>query len=181
MVKNQGGGKLHPLPFTTFGEAAALGFEPSVYCSRCYEHRSIDHAAEHLRDRCFATARFRCTKIRYTGDVCGYSGSVVTKPSMLLPVGGEDTLAFLYCSTCEPSWEINRMPIDKPPWSVLDRKGNDRFKCPGVGRPWPGVSMSRAGGRVWRRSMRSIMEAKRKAIETVELVLEPWKVLPPES
>jgi len=46
MAKKQCGGKLLPLPFTTFGEAAALGFEASVYCSRCYEHRSIDPAAD---------------------------------------------------------------------------------------------------------------------------------------
>ena len=30
MAKKQGGGKLLPLPFTTFGEAAAHGFEASV-------------------------------------------------------------------------------------------------------------------------------------------------------
>ena len=133
MAKNRDGGRLLPLPSTTFGEAVALGFEASVYCSRCYEYRPVDPAAEHLRDRCFATARFRCTKIRYTGAGCG-SGSVVINPPVLLSVGGEDTLDFLYCNTCEPSWEINHMPIDKPPWSVLDRKGNDRFGCPGCGK-----------------------------------------------
>src|SRR5260370_29581853 len=125
---------LHPLPFTTFGEIAALGFRARVYCSRCYEHRSIDLAAEHLRDRCFATTRFRCTKIRYTGAVCGRLGAVEIEPSVLLPVGGEDTLAFLSCSTCLPSWEINYVPIDKPPWSVVNREGNDRVKCPGCGQ-----------------------------------------------
>jgi hypothetical protein len=134
MAKEQGGGKLLPLPFVTFSEIAALGLKASIYCSGCYEHRPIDPTAEHLRDRCFARARFRCTKLRYTGAVCGCPGSVAIKPSVLLPGGGEDTLAFLYCSTCEPSWEINHMPIDKPPWSVLDRKGNDRFKCPGCGK-----------------------------------------------
>jgi hypothetical protein len=41
MAKNQGDSKLFPLPFTTFGEAVALGFEASVYCPRCYEQRSI--------------------------------------------------------------------------------------------------------------------------------------------
>jgi hypothetical protein len=30
---------------------------------------------------------------------------------VLLPVGGEDTLAFLSCGTCLPSWEINYVPI----------------------------------------------------------------------
>jgi hypothetical protein len=117
MAKRQGAGRLLPLAFTTFGGIAALGFKATVYCSRCYEHRPIDPAAEHLRDRCFATTRFRCTKIRYTGNVCGSPGSVEIEPSLLLPIGGEDTLAFLSCSTCLPSWEINYVPIDKPPWS----------------------------------------------------------------
>ena len=124
---------LHPLPFTTFGEIAALAFKASVYCSRCYEHRSIDLAAEHLRDRCFATTRFRCPKIRYTGNVCGCHGSVEIEPSVLLPVGAEDLLAFLTCR-CLPPWEINHVPIDQPPWSVLNRERDDRFKCPGCSR-----------------------------------------------
>jgi hypothetical protein len=69
--------------------------------------RAIRSAADRLlgiqRDRCFATTRFRCTKIRYTGAVCGSPGSVEIEPSVLLPVGGEDTLAFLSCGTCLPS------------------------------------------------------------------------------
>jgi hypothetical protein len=134
MAKIEGGGKLHPLPFKTFSEIAALGFKARVYCSRCYEHRAIDPVAEYLRERCFATTRFRCTKIRYTGTVCGCRGSVEIEPSVLLPVGGEDTLAFLFCVTCEPSWEINHVPIDEPPWSVVNREGSDRFKCPGCGK-----------------------------------------------
>ena len=134
MAKEQGGGKLLPLPFVTFSEIAALRLKASIYCSGCYEHCPIDPTAEHLRDRCFATTSFRCTKIRYTGAVCGCPGSVAIEPSMLLPVGGEDTLAFLYCSTCQPSWEINHVPIDKPPWSRLNRKSNDRFRCPACGK-----------------------------------------------
>jgi transposase len=31
MAKRQGSGKLHPLPFTTFGEIAALGLEAEAY------------------------------------------------------------------------------------------------------------------------------------------------------
>jgi hypothetical protein len=146
MAKKQGGGKLLPLPFTTFGEIAALGLKATVYCSRCYQHRPIDPAAEHLRDRCFATARFRCCEIRYTGGVCGCLGSVAIKPSVLLPVGGKDTLAFLFCVTCEPSWEINHVPIDQPPWSVVDRQSNDRFRCPGCGK----AAAWRIHGPTWR-------------------------------
>jgi hypothetical protein len=59
MAKAKGGGKLYRLPFRAFGEIAALGLKAAVYCSACYEHRPIDPAAEHLRDRCFATTRFR--------------------------------------------------------------------------------------------------------------------------
>ena len=57
MAKIQGGGRLYPLPFTTFSEIAALDLKATVYCSRCFQHRPIDPAAEHLRDRCFATTR----------------------------------------------------------------------------------------------------------------------------
>jgi hypothetical protein len=125
---------LHPLPFTTFGELVALEFKAKIYCSRCYEHRPVNQTAVHLRDRCFATTRFRCTKIRYTGAVCGCPGSVEIEPAVLLPVGGADTLAFLSCTKCLPSWEIKYVPIDQPPWSVVNREGEDRFKCPGCGK-----------------------------------------------
>jgi hypothetical protein len=140
---------LHSLPFTTFGEIGTLDLKATVYCSRCYEQRPVDPTAAHLRDRRFATTRFRCTKIRYTGDVCGCPGSVAVQPSVLLPVGGKDTLAFLFCRTCLPSWEINHMPIDKPPWSVVKRNGNDRFRCPGCGKAvaW------RIHGPTWRPDM----------------------------
>jgi hypothetical protein len=56
------------------------------------------------------------------------------RPIDLLPVGGEDPLAFLSCGTCLPPWEINYVPIDRPPWSVVKRERDDRFKCPGCQR-----------------------------------------------
>jgi hypothetical protein len=135
MEKAKGVGKLHSLPFTTFGEMTALRFKATVYCSRCYEHRPIDLAAQHLRDRCFATTRFRCTKIRYTGETCGGTGSVEVEPSAPLAVGGEYNLAFLSCAKCAPPWQINFVPIDEPPWSVVNRDRGDRFRCPGCHRP----------------------------------------------
>jgi hypothetical protein len=113
---------------------ASARCERAKCCSSCYDHRPIDAVADHLGDRCFATTRFRCTKIRHTGAVCGCLGSVAIEPSVLLPVGGEVTLAFLFCGTCQPSWEINHVPIDKPPWSRLNRKSNDRFRCPACGK-----------------------------------------------
>jgi hypothetical protein len=56
MAKAKGGGKLHPLPFTTFGEILALGLKARVFCPSCYEHRPINPMAEHLRGRCFERA-----------------------------------------------------------------------------------------------------------------------------
>jgi hypothetical protein len=106
---------LYALPFTTYGEIAALGLKATIYGPSCYEHRSIDPAAEHLRDRCFATARFRCANIRYPGNVCGCAGSVEIDLSVLLPVGDNNHLAFLACTTCLPSWAINHIPIERPP------------------------------------------------------------------
>jgi hypothetical protein len=117
---------LHPLPFTTFGELASLGLVAAIYCSKCYETRRIDD--ERLRDRCFAIARFRCTKIRYTGEVCGCPGQLQIRPASPLPIGGPDAVAFLWCKRCP--WEINQVPIKQPPWSVANWRGNSRFRCP---------------------------------------------------
>jgi hypothetical protein len=70
----------HLLPFTTFGEMAALGLKAKVYCPSCYEHRPNDPAAEHLRDRCFATTRFRSLAT----FVCSCARSIEIEPSVLL-------------------------------------------------------------------------------------------------
>ena len=147
MAKKQGGGKLHPLPFTTFGELEALGLKATVYCSRCYEHRPIDPAADHLRDRCFVTTRFKCTKVRYTGDVCGCIGSVPIQPTVLLPIGGKDTSPF--CSA---------YPVSLRGRSIMYRSTNRHgqwrsgqaataLSVQAATARWPGASMGRPGGR----------------------------------
>jgi hypothetical protein len=145
MAKTQGGGKLLPLPFTTFGETAALGLKATVYCSRCYQHRPIDPAADLLRDRCFATTRFRCCEIRYTGDVCGCLGSVAIKPCRSVA-----KTRWPSCSASRVSrrGRFNHVPIDQPPWSVVDRaRAMTALGARGAGRPWPGVFTGRVGGR----------------------------------
>jgi hypothetical protein len=55
-----GGGKLHRLPFTTFGDIAALGLEAEVHCSSCYRQTKVDPADRRLSDRVFAETPFRC-------------------------------------------------------------------------------------------------------------------------
>jgi hypothetical protein len=111
---------LHALPFTTFGEAAALGLDADVYCPSCFRACRLDSKADRLRDRCFAGTRFRCTNVRWSGVICGGPGSVTIRPHELLPAGGDVRLAFLWCDRCLPPWYINHIPIEPPPWSVVD-------------------------------------------------------------
>jgi hypothetical protein len=49
------------------------------------------------------------------------AGSVEIEPTVRLPVGGKDDIAFLFCRSCQSSREINYVPIDQPPWSVAKR------------------------------------------------------------
>jgi hypothetical protein len=67
MAKAKGGGKLHWLPFTTFGEIAALGLEAEVHCSSCYRQTKVDLADRRSNDRVFAAAPFRCSGMRDHG------------------------------------------------------------------------------------------------------------------
>lgn len=91
---------LRALPFTTFGEIAALGLEVHVSCSGCQALRRIDPTAAIVRERCFAGARFRCSHTRWDDVPCGTPGLVKVRPPVLLPVGGAVTLAFLQCGHC---------------------------------------------------------------------------------
>src|SRR5258707_12491831 len=65
MAKAKGGGKLHRLPFTTFGEIAALGFEIEVHCSSCYRQTKVDPADRRLSYRVFAPPPCPCSGMRY--------------------------------------------------------------------------------------------------------------------
>ena len=135
MAKAKGGGKLHRLPFTTFGEIAALGFEIEVHCSSCYRQTKVDLADRRLNDRVFAAAPFRCSGMRDRGfavplQPCRAPGFVYIKPAVLLPVGGEVTLIFLSCSRCLPPWFIEHMPADRPPWLRAGWGPDDRYRCP---------------------------------------------------
>jgi hypothetical protein len=76
-------------------------------------------------DRCFASARFRCSGTRYNGVPCRGIGMPVIRPSELLPVGGPVALAFLWCNSC--IWEIDQAHLDKSPWSG----SRQRYCCPG--------------------------------------------------
>ena len=126
---------LHPLPIVTFGDIASPGLVLKVYCSRCHSWRTIDLQDERLRARRFAGARFRCQAIRYDGAICGGLGEPTIEPPTLLPVGGDVTLAFLFCSACVPPWQINQVRLDVAPWLIVKQHRGDRFRCPGCRRP----------------------------------------------
>jgi hypothetical protein len=135
MAKATGGGKLHRLPFRTFGEIAALGFEIEVHCSSCYRQTKVAPADRHLYNRVFAAAPFRCSNMRDHGfavplQPCRAPRFVYIKPAVLLPVGGEVTLIFLSCSRCVPPWFIEYMPADRPPWLRAGWGPDDRYRCP---------------------------------------------------
>jgi hypothetical protein len=47
------------------------------------------------------------------------------------------TWPFMWCDRCLPPWQISYIPIDWPPWSALDRRTGNRFRCPGCrGAVW---------------------------------------------
>jgi hypothetical protein len=123
---------LRELPFKTIGDVVAHGLELHVYCPSCYSTRQPANL-DRWADRCFATARFRCSGTRHTGTPRQGTGMPVIRPAKLLPVGGPVTLAFLTCPRC--IWEINQVQLHKPPWSGSKQP----YRCPGCsGRvEWP--------------------------------------------
>lgn len=142
------GRMLRELPFKTIGEIARAGLELHVYCPRCYSTKRLSHLGR-WADRCFATARFRCTGTRYDGTPCSAIGVPVVRPGELLPVGGPVTLAFLTCPRC--IWEINQVRLDQPPWLGSAQ----RYRCPGCrgtvdwhihGPAWRPIGNANGGG-----------------------------------
>jgi hypothetical protein len=61
---------------------------------------------------------------------CGGLGTVYVRPAEMLQVGRSVTLAFLFCRRCVPSWQIDQVQLDQPPWSATRLGPDDRFRCP---------------------------------------------------
>ena len=117
-----------PLPFTTFGEIAALGFEAQVYCIGCKQWGQIEATGPRWSNRRFAGARLRCTRLRYDGSACRSAGQLSMRPADgTAPIVGQQ-YADLSCVHCVPPREIRDVRFDHPPWSA------GRFKCPGCRR-----------------------------------------------
>jgi len=140
---------LNPLPFTTFGEIAVLGFEIEVHCSSSYRQTKVDPAGKRLSDRVFAAAPFRCSGMRDHGfAVPAGPGFVYIKPAVLLPVGGEMTLIFLSCPRCVPPWFIEHMPAERPPFLRVGWGSRRPLSLPRPAEAGSiGVSTAQRGGR----------------------------------
>jgi hypothetical protein len=149
---------LNPLPFSTFGEAAAFDLEVRVscYCRRCVV---IDGTAEAFRNRLIMGARFCCTTILAHGQPCRSAPSIyigkrgrwemtlgehsrairarqATAPIVVLPrtygeIVQRGEVAMFYCDRCVPSYTICHVEFDEPPWDRFLASPVARFQCPG--------------------------------------------------
>jgi hypothetical protein len=100
--------------------------------------------------------------MRWNCDVFGGLGSLRIRPAELLPVGGAITLAYLWCGRCVPSWQIDQVQLDQPPWSDANLQPGDRFRCPACRGP---VSWH-IHGPAWRPTYRSNTSLDAKTGET---------------
>jgi hypothetical protein len=102
------------LPFTTFGEIAALGLGVEIRCPTCYRITKIDPSDEALRDRPATLPAPR----RYLCDA-------VERPAR--PV---DPLWQHRMPRCVPVWEIKQARRDRPPWRDIFGRRGARLACP---------------------------------------------------
>jgi len=131
------------LPFRTFGEAAAFDLEVEVFC-RCGRCVVIDGMAPAFRDRRIMGARFHCTTILPHGVACGGSPSIYIRKrgrgrwtmadhsrairarQVAAPIDARSgtfasivkrcEVAFLYDRGCVPSYTVDMIEFDEPPW-----------------------------------------------------------------
>jgi hypothetical protein len=153
---------LRPLPFTTFGEAAAFDLEVEVSC-HCGRRVVIDGTTEGFRDRRIMGARFKCTTILPHGAPCaglpsfdirkrgreGWSlgdhsrairarqekAPIDAKPGAFGQFVARGEVAFLYDIGCVPNYTISMVEFDEPPWDQFLDKPWGRFICPGCRKP----------------------------------------------
>jgi hypothetical protein len=128
---------LHALPFTTFGEIAALGLGVEIHCPSCRRVTKIDPADEALRDRPFAVTKFRCTGTRDIGSAhplrpCQQLGHIhITPPDAeRIRPGQSIPWCSIACPRYVPCWEIDQAPRDQPPWNGIWAQSGARLACP---------------------------------------------------
>jgi len=122
---------LKPMPFATFGELPALGLALTVWCSGCKSFRPLE-IGEALAGRRFGRVRFRCTRRRYDGAICGSRGHPQIAPAA--PIDRNGPFVSLECARCLPPWCATDVILSRLPWSLarLDTR-TERYRCPGCG------------------------------------------------
>jgi hypothetical protein len=87
---------LRELPFQTIGDIGRHGLELHVYCPSCYStRRPLAANLERSANRCFATARFRCTGTRHTAPACPPSVALYANHTTCNPRGEQVKLCAL--------------------------------------------------------------------------------------
>jgi hypothetical protein len=143
------------LPFKTFGEAATFDLEVEVSC-RCGRRVVIDGMAPTFRDRRIMGTRFRCTTMLPHGVACAGLPSIYirkrgrgrwtmadhshairsrqavapidAKPGTFASIVKRCEVAFLYDRGCVPSYTVDMIEFDEPPWNrFLDSHGAGSF------------------------------------------------------
>jgi hypothetical protein len=137
------------LPFETFGEAATFDLEVEVSC-QCGRRVVIDGMAPAFHDRRIMGTRFRCTTILPDGVACAGSPSIyigkrgrwgmtmaehsraIRSRQAAAPIDAKlgtfasivkrCEVAFLYDRDCVPSYTVDMIEFDEPPWDrFLDK------------------------------------------------------------
>lgn len=129
---------LRPFPLRTFDEIAALGLEVEVYCASCYRHVGpIDLTDVRLKGRCFAGARFVCSRIRRRFDAtpaerCGSLGALYIRPRPgdRIPPRAARPWCSIACPRCVPYWEVEQAARHLPPWDQALKGADVRLACP---------------------------------------------------
>ena len=134
------GRRTRPLPVSTLGEMAELGYELRVWCQRCKTSRQIEITSA-LWARPFAGTRFRCARVLWDGRICGGAGVPSLRPAVRATAGA--SYANLHCHDCVPPWEILEIDYRSPPWSL---PAGVRFRCSACG----GAISIRVHGPPWR-------------------------------
>jgi len=118
----------------TFGEIAALELKAEIYCSDAMRLGPID------RRRASPRPLFRDDPIPLHQDPVHWQ-------HMRLPRVGRDrairaaaslagrTHCIPVLQDLSPSWAINHIPIDQPPWNVVDWRAGDTTSLSGLSPP----------------------------------------------
>jgi hypothetical protein len=125
--------------------------------------RDWDGMAPAFRDRRIMGTRFRCTTILPHAVACAGSPSIYirkrgrgrwtmadhshairarqavapidAKPGTFASIVKRCEVAFLYDRGCVPSYTVDMIEFDEPPWNRFLDKPWGRFICPGCGQP----------------------------------------------